>query len=256
MDVKKKFIKRDNETKTLVYFRCSKQMANRPCAQKHCTRKEKLDPQVLEKVIGAAELPQAFIDWALEKLKLTQEDRKKQRERDLKRLQEQHELAERKVNDLIDLRLENPALLPEDSFKRKLESLEQDVKRCEVRVNEFGSENRTWREEFIDKLLFVQKAQYKFVKGDPKTRIGMIAELKYSLELNDRELTCRLCEPFYTLSQGKERMRAELGSLEPINCGLDKVKADVLERIVPVWSRLGELNPGPTHYKCVALPLS
>jgi hypothetical protein len=22
------------------------------------------------------------------------------------------------------------------------------------------------------------------------------------------------------------------------------------------WSRLGDLNPGPTHYECVALPLS
>ena len=95
----------------------------------------------------------------------------------------------------------------------------------------------------------MQKAQYKFVKGDLKTRIGMIAELKYSLELGDQELTCRLCEPFYTLSQGKERMRAELGSLEPINCGLDKVKADILERIVPVWSRPPDLNRRPAHYE-------
>ena len=23
-----------------------------------------------------------------------------------------------------------------------------------------------------------------------------------------------------------------------------------------IWSRLGDLNPGPTHYECVALPLS
>ena len=23
-----------------------------------------------------------------------------------------------------------------------------------------------------------------------------------------------------------------------------------------MWSRLGDLNPGPTHYECVALPLS
>jgi len=23
-----------------------------------------------------------------------------------------------------------------------------------------------------------------------------------------------------------------------------------------LWSRLGDLNPGPTHYECVALPLS
>ncbi len=84
----------------------------------------------------------------------------------------------------------------------------------------------------------------------------MLSELKESLELTDRELTFRLQEPFSTFMRGKLRMQAKLGSLEPINCRLPEVKTEVLEKVIPVWSRLGELNPGPTHYKCVALPLS
>ena len=32
--------------------------------------------------------------------------------------------------------------------------------------------------------------------------------------------------------------------------------AFALQNVHFVWSRLGDLNPGPTHYECVALPLS
>ena len=241
IDVKKKFVKRENRTKILEYFRCGKQK-KKQCTQKHCLRRELLDPQILSMVM-AAELPQAFIDWALEKLKLTQEDKKKEREQELNRLQESHRASEKKVNDFIDMRLENPTLFPADTFKRKLESLELDVKRCEAQVNNYGKVGRTWREEFIDKLLFTEKAQEKFIKAvDPKVRIGMLSELKESLELTDRELTFRLQEPFSTFMRGKLRMQAKLGSLDPINCRLQNVKSDVLEKVIPVWSRRPELN--------------
>lgn len=235
LDTQKVFVKRENREKILCYFRCSKQKKN-PCNQKHCIRQEKLDPQILKGVIDA-ELPQAFIDWALQKLKLTQEDKKKQREADLQRLHDGHKLAEKRVSDLIDQRLENRNLIPEDAFKRKIDALNLEVKRCEARIKDFGKQGRTWREEFIDKLLFVEKARYKFENGNPKTRIEMLIELKASLELKDRELTFLLQEPFRTLSRGKDRMKAELGSLEVLNCRLDQVKSDVLERIVPIWSR-------------------
>lgn len=241
IDVKKKFVKRENRTKILEYFRCGKQK-KKQCTQKHCLRRELLDPQILDMVM-AAELPQAFIDWALEKLKLTQEDKKKEREQELNRLQELHRTSEKKVNDFIDMRLENPTLFPADTFKRKLESLELDVKRCEAQVNNYGKVGRTWREEFIDKLLFIEKAQEKFIKAlDPKVRIGMLSELKESLELTNRELTFRLQEPFSTFMRGKLHMKAKLGSLEPINCRLHEVKTDVLEKVIPVWSRRPELN--------------
>ena len=230
IDVKQKFVKRENRTKVLEYFRCGK-ATKRPCTQKRCLRRELLDPQVLGMIVDA-ELPQAFIDWALEKLKLTQEDKKKEREQELKRLQEQHRTAEQKVNDFIDLRLENPTLFPEETFKRKLASLEQDVKRCESQIKHYGKVGRTWREEFIDKLRFVEKAQERFVKDEnPKVRIGMISELKDTLELNEGELIYRLQEPFSTFQRGKLRMQAKLGSLEPINCRLQNVK-------VRFWRRL------------------
>lgn len=207
-------------------------------------------------VIVTAEMPQAFIDWARGELKITQEDKKKQRGTELARLHENHRIAEKKASDLIDMRLENPTLFPEDSFKRKLESLEQEVKRCETQIKEFGRQGRTWREEFIDTLDFVERAREKFLEGDPTMRITMLVKVKDWLELNGRKLDFRLQEPFLTLSNGKKRMEDKLGSLEPINCGLQKVKTEVLEKVIPIWSRLGDLNPGPTVYDTVALPLS
>jgi hypothetical protein len=84
----------------------------------------------------------------------------------------------------------------------------------------------------------------------------MLVKLKDWLELDDRHLTFRLQEPFLMFAEGKKLMEQELGSLEPLNCRLSELKSDVLERIVPVWSRFGDSNPGPTAYKAVALPLS
>ena len=214
IDVKKKYIKRDRKTKVFTYFRCGK-ATKQHCSQKHCITREKLDPQVLD-VIVSAQMPQAFIDWARGELKMTQEDKKKEREAELLRLQQHHRVAEKKAGDLIDMRLENPTLFPEDSFKRKLASLELDVKRCEAQIKEFGKRGRTWREEFIDTLDFVERAREKFLKGDPASRITMLVKVKDWLELNGKHLSFRLQEPFFTLSNGKKRMEAELGSLEPI----------------------------------------
>ncbi len=241
IDVKKKFIKREQKLKVLTYFRCGK-ATKQHCSQKECIRQEDLDPQVLE-VITAVGMPQAFLDWARGELKLTQEDKKKQREAELARLHEQHRMTEKKASDLIDMRLENPSLFPEESFKRKLESLEQEVKQCESRIRDFGRRGRTWREEFIDTLDFVERAKEEFLEGNPTKRIEMLVKVKDWLELNDRKLTFRLCEPFLTLSNGKKRMEEELGSLEPINCRLQKVKTDVLEKVIPIWSRRPDLNP-------------
>lgn len=248
MEVKKKFVKRENMLKTFTYFRCGKSRVHHPCNQRHCVRQIDLDPQVLN-VVETAELPQAFIDWALQKLKLTQEDKKKQREAELRRLQEQHGKAEQRVDALIDLRLENPSLFPEEAFKRKIAGLESEVKRCEVQLTEHGKAAKTWREEFIDKLLFVEKAKERFLNDTPKERIGMLCELKESLELTDGKLIPRYQEPFRTFLLGKKRMEKRLGSLEPLNCHLEQVKTSVLEKVIPVWSRFGDLNPGPTHYK-------
>ena len=83
----------------------------------------------------------------------------------------------------------------------------------------------------------------------------MLVKVKDWLELNGRKLDFRLQEPFLTLSNGKKRMEEKLGSLEPINCGLQKVKAEVLEKVIPIWSGIRELNPPlrlgkPAYYRC------
>ncbi|OGJ57869.1 hypothetical protein A3H22_01975 [Candidatus Peribacteria bacterium RIFCSPLOWO2_12_FULL_55_15] len=37
-------------------------------------------------------------------------------------------------------------------------------------------------------------------------------------------------------SHAKEELRKKIGSLEPLECGLDKVRKSVLEKVIPVWS--------------------
>lgn len=39
-----------------------------------------------------------------------------------------------------------------------------------------------------------------------------------------------------SFAEAKEEIRQKIGSLEPLECGLDQVRKSVLETVIPVWN--------------------
>ncbi len=245
-EVKEKFIKSENCSRIYNYFRCS-----RNCDKGSRLPEEELNRQ-LYAFIEQIRIPQSFIDWGLKQLKMSQSDKKKRREKELKSLNKGHSDIEKKIDALIDMRLVSPNALTQDTFDRKMQSLEKELKNCKQHIDDYGSATKTWRDELISSLIFLEKLCERYAGASCKERLIMLHRIGQSLELENKVVSLCLTEPFSTLAKGKERMEAAirpLGLIKTLDKPLNSLKKPVLNQVISEWSHLGDSNPGPTHYK-------
>ncbi len=107
---------------------------------------------------------------------------------------------------------------------------------------------KSWRDDVLDGVAFLEGVRERFEK-EMDDRLEILRRLGQKLELKDKVLTFELMEPYSSLKWARDAVEEAVGSLEPLDCGLDKSQKDIFEIVISVWSRLGESNPGPTHYK-------
>ena len=241
MDRKTKFNQEDNAERQYHYFRCSKRRLGRRCCQKGSLDRKKLEEQ-LWKIIADVELPQSIIEWSLTKLQCSHEDTKLRYQRALEILQEREGKAEKKMDDLIDLRLENPAAFTPESFERKRKGIEAELRDIKKKRKDREAAAKTWRDGVLDGVAFLEGVRERFEKEEDQ-RLSILQELGQRLELKDKVLTFQLADPYFSLKEARDAMEAAVGRLEPLNCGLDKVQKDIFEIAISVWSGIRESNP-------------
>ena len=238
VNVVEKKLKTTGKKKRYSHFRCGHNRRMVKCSQKKCIPMADLESQLTE-IVKAVQIPQAFIEWALKELKRSQADRKKQNQHQLKRVQSDYKAVVRKIDNLVDLRIENPTLLPDETFDRKLKTLEEEKKKLESRVNDFAKNTDQWTEDIVNSLNFTLKLQERFASADRETRLEMLHLLGQSIQLKDGTLSFALREPFKTLAEGKVEMEAALGDASMEN-SLEKPLAEVdsctLGKVADLWS--------------------
>lgn len=235
-DFKSKVLKGSGEQRHYCYFRCANigKVKGR-CAQKGSLKEDELKKQLL-RLIDKAEIPQSLIEWSLKKLKCSQEDRMERHKEGLQRLQDKEKTLEEKIDNLIDLRVEDPSVFTPESFKRKMQGLEKELEDVRKKHRDHTAAAKTWRDSLIGSLEFLETARCRFTTGYREDRLEILHRLGQTIELRDQILTFALREPFMSFSEAKEELRKKIGSLEPLECGLDQVKKSVLEKVIPVWS--------------------
>ena len=240
MDPKSKFIKSENTERLYRYFRCSKRRLGHPCCQKGSLDRDELEEQ-LWRIIADAELPQSIIEWSLTKLQCSQEDKKQRYQRALELLQERERRAEKKMDDLVDLRLENPAAFTPESFERKRKEIEAEQRDIKKKRKDREAAAKTWRDGVLDGVAFLEGVRERFEKEEDQ-RLSILQELGQRLELKDKKLTFTLADPYLSLKWARDAVEEAVGRLEPLNCGLDKVQKDIFDIAISVWSGIRESN--------------
>lgn len=104
------------------------------------------------------------------------------------------------------------------------------------RKHDHVAATKTWRDSVIDSLEFLETVHHRFTTGVREDRLEILHRLGQTIELRDQVLSFALREPFMSFSEAKEEIRKKIGSLESLECGLDKVKKSVLAKVIPVWS--------------------
>ena len=248
MDLKSKFVKSENLTRDYHYFRCAKNRTAMSCTQRGSLRRKEMEEQ-LTRLIDAAELPQSIIEWSLRKLRSSQGDKREIFLNALEHLQQEEQKAEAKINNLVDLRLENPAAFTPESFEARRKKLETELKDVKKKLRDREAAAKTWRDDVLESVEFLERVRERFRVGPREARLEICHRLGQTLELKDRVVTFRLAEPFLSFKEARDAVEEAVGSLEPLDFPLAEVKTEIFERAISVWSRFGDSNPGPTHYK-------
>ncbi len=256
LEEKRKKVKSTGTEKLYQYLRCSKN-----CSRLSRLNKSDVDRQLGE-FVAKISVPPSFIAWALDKLKLSKEERVRQREKDRSCAEAERREAEKKINDLLELRLTKPDLFSDNVFQLKMQSLEHELQSCEAKLQDCDGAQRTWRDDFIDHLVFVEGLRERFADGGVKTRLEILHRLGQSLELKEGKVVCRLAEPYCTLIEGLEQECANEHALGLVDSPISNEKNPqtggkiVSSVVIDRWSHLRDLNPGPSVYDTDALPLS
>lgn len=244
VNVVDKKIMSTGKMKRYRYYRCAHNRPHIECHQKKAVLEDKLEEEFVKK-IDEADIPQAFIEWALQKLKLSQEDRKEQHKSTLTSQQRSYKQTIEKIDKLVDRQLVETTRLPEEIFDRKLKELDAEKKRLNGLIQDFDASASQWTEDIVNELNFTLHLRQRFedAKNDAERgrekRLEILHRLGQTIQLRDGVLDFRFKPTFHELSKGKLRMKRALGAIQPLSV-LDKPLAELDSRtfakVENVWS--------------------
>ncbi len=241
-ECKRKMEKRSGELHTYCYLRCSKRKKDVKCDEPTRLLPKKLQ-EYIDVEVAKIRLLRAFTEWALEELHLSQKDRAKLREEELAQLQSNVATVEKKIDALLEMRLSSPTILSDALFQKKMQTLEEEKKRCGARMNDHSAAVRTWRDDAIDALLRLEEIRDEFEKADPRRRVIMLTAVGSRIELENGKLVFVFAPLFQAFVDAKVRMDHAIPRLGTEDLAYRELKEPVLSQALSIWSRPRELNP-------------
>ncbi len=92
-------------------------------------------------------------------------------------LQEKEKQLEEKIDNLIDLRVEDPTVFTPESFKRKLNGLEEELEDVQKKHRDHAAAAKTWRDSIISSLEFLEGVRMRFATGERDDRLEILHRL-------------------------------------------------------------------------------
>lgn len=240
MELKTKYVSWQEEAKEYRYYRCSRYHRHGK------DTKIRLDQAELEKQLSLlaymADIPQALVEWSLDQLRNSQEEKKAEQGKDLQRLHERHKAVLEKRSTLVDRQLEKAMRMPEDLYQEKLAELSQDAANVQSLISDFEVNSKQWALDLIEAVEFTEGLRERFTLGTAEDRLDIMVRLGQRIELRGKSLHFALKEPYRTLVEGKKQLEAKVGSLEPLRTGLGNVRKELMNESSGLWWAIQDSN--------------
>ena len=238
VNVIEKHIKSTNEYKRYRYYRCAHNRPHVPCHQNKAMSEEVLEKEFVKK-IDAADIPQSFIEWALEKLQCSQQDRMARNKSTLTAHQSNYKKTVEKIDSLVDRQLSKDTRIPEELFNQKLTSLNAEKQRLNSLVQDFDASSSQCTEDIVSELNFTLHLRQRFADGRRDKKLEILHRLGQTIELTDGVLDFRMKQTFTALARGKLDMHKAIGITKPISL-LEKPLVEIdprtFKKVESVWS--------------------
>ena len=194
-----------------TYYRCTKRI-NPKCSQMP-VRKEILEAEIM-KVLENIRIPPSFHKWALKYLKEEQEKEVVDREEVIFSQQRQLEGNRRKLDNLINMRINEEISVEE--YERKKKELMQEKAKLEALLVDSNDRVKSWMNKAEELFSFAETAKKRFETGSLNEKREILACLGSNLTLMNRTLQIDVEKSLSILQNLSPEVQTLHNRLEPL----------------------------------------
>jgi site-specific DNA recombinase len=246
---KQKKIKTTWETKTYVYYNCTKrQKGCEGCTQKPI-RLEDLEKQI-DQLISNTEIIPEFKEWALDILKDDFHNDVLEKEKILKSLYSSQLVSERRLNKLTDSLIDE--IITKDEYTVRKKHLQMEINNYREQISKLNKHKDTSLKITEEVFDFVISAKTKFNHGDLQTKKEILRWFGWNFELKDKKLLIDQHKWFIPIKKLSSELKREKAPLELIKNSTTMGKSSANNRKISVWYSQRELNSCPSLEKAMS----
>jgi site-specific DNA recombinase len=188
---KTKEIIRTGQVKKYTYYHCTRRRKGVNCSQHRSIREDNLEAQILD-WLGKVKINPKFIGWALEVLEKSQKDEIQNKEAIYANLQKRIIEIEKKMRNLIDMKLKGQ--LTDDEFNSTKNDLLNEKSNIETRLKDYNNNSNNRKEWMVEASNFTESLKIAFKNGSTVDKRTILQALGDNITLLDGRLYIELYE--------------------------------------------------------------
>lgn len=212
-----------------IYYHCTKKRGN--CGQ-GCVEVKQLEKQI-DEYLATIQINQKYLDWAIKHLKKSHELESSSREVMLQSQQKAYSEISKKLDKLLELRLNDE--ISEEEYTTKKSSLLKEKERYQELLRDTDQRQQKWLELSERTFNFSRYARFWFVEGNLQQKREILATLGSNLILKDKKLSIEAPEPFLILKNGIASVPEAKKGLEPKILPVNKGLRELAHSLNPHW---------------------
>jgi len=216
-----------------TYYHCTKRK-NLDCSQKPIREKD-LEKQIIEN-LSRIKIPLEFHQWAMKQLKIESKKEIGDRNRILENQKKTYKNCIKKIDTLIEMRMNNE--ITSEEFSEKKLDLEKEKSQLQELLNDSDKRINKWVEKAETVFNFARDAKRKFETGTMEEKKQILSALGSNLILKDGKLSILIEKPLILMEKAAKEVKRINQRLEPLK---NPVNTKEIEEI---YSQSPRLLPG------------
>ncbi len=180
-----------------VYYHCTRRKPGHKCSQRSI-RIEELEKQI-EKIINEISIPDDLRKWAVDYLKWFNGNEVKDRETIYKAQQKAYNGAQKKLDELVEMRFNN--LLNDKEYGDWKAKIIKEQTILKEKMTDTEHRTSRWLELSEKAFLFANRAKIWFRDGNMDTKRNILKSLGSNFVLKDGKLHIQLQKPYLMISK-------------------------------------------------------
>ncbi len=230
---KKKYYKTTNNHAVYVYYHCTKKR-NTNCSQKPITELQ-MNEQI-SNLLGKLRPDQAFITWARKWIQIVYKQEYESQEAIFDNQTDKLKQTERKLNNLLDMKLDEK--IDELTYSSKKAELEKELHDLQGLLSNSHNSFATTRTKIENAIDLANTAQDKFTTGKREEKHDVLLKIGKNLELENQKIQLHLYKHFQTFFEQEKWEENFSDSLEPTKYTDILSKNPDLRPANPAWLRV------------------